>query len=194
MKKQIHRYIALDVEGSGVDFNNSQVIECGAIFLDEDLNPIQEKEWKINYIPKDFPDWNKDAEAVHKISYEEAQTHGIDPEEFIKEFEQEVFKFYGTNTDQSVHIIGVNAYYDYLMLECVWKKYRRGDFFLSLRTMDVNSIGLFVVGISGLSSLMENFGIEDDKEQRHSALYDAKLHLEVFKKLSKTAKEKGIRI
>lgn len=190
----MHRFIALDVEATGVDFCSSQVIQCGAIFLDEKIQPTNEREWDIMYIPEKFS-WDSAAEEVHGISMERAKTHGVDPETFLKEFEQEVVKQYGIAEDIELHIIAANAHFDYIMLERLWNTYRDDTALpLSRRMMDITALSLAALGTAGMSSTLEALGIEEEEDKRHSALYDAELHLKVFQALLTILQQEGVAI
>ena len=188
----MHRFIALDVESTGVDFCSSQVIQCGAVFLDKDIQSIGTREWNINYIPEKFS-WDDEAEAVHGISAEKAKEHGVSPEDFLKEFEQEIVKRYGIEEDIELHIIAANAHFDYLMLKLLWDTYRSDvDLPLSRRMMDITALALTALGTAGMSTTLETLGIEEDNDQRHSALYDAELHLKVFHALLTVLRQEGV--
>lgn len=188
----MHRFIALDVEATGVDFCSSQVIQCGAIFLDEKTQPISTREWNIAYIPEKFS-WDSEAEEVHGISMEQAKTHGVDPEVFLKEFEQEIVKQYGITEDVELHIIAANAHFDYIMLERLWNTYRDDTALpLSRRVMDITALSLVALNVAGMSSTLEALGIEEEEEKRHSALYDAELHLKVFHALLTVLQQEGV--
>ncbi len=188
----MHRFIALDTETTGVDFCSSQVIQCGVIYLDEHLQPKGKKEWNINYVPDTFS-WDTEAEEVHGIGREAAQTHGIDAEQFLREFEQEIVKRYGIDADTDLHIIAANAYFDYLMLDALWDTYRTDSKLpLSRRTMDISSLSLMVLGTAGMTTMLETLGIENEEDKRHSALYDAELHLRIFHALATIARQEGI--
>ena len=181
------RYISLDTETSGVDFCSSQVIQCGCIFLDKDMQPVQKKEWNINY--KDDFSWSEEAAEVHRIDKEKSRTHGVEPEVFLKELEQEISKYY---KDEEVHIIAVNGYFDYLMLQLLWSRYRKDEFILSRRILDLTSLSLTIIGVAGVSSIAEYLGISVDENKAHSALYDAELHLKIFYSLIAISKTEGI--
>ena len=188
----MHKFIALDTETTGVDFCSSQVIQCGALFLDEQLKPTHEEEWNIAYIPEKFS-WDTEAEAVHGIAKDTACTHGLTPEQFITAFEREVIKHYGTQDLHSVHIIAANAYFDYLMLDLLWREFRPGyPLPLSRRVMDLSSLSLLVLGFAGMTSVLEALEIPTEKDKRHSALYDARLHLTMFQKLVECGSKKGL--
>ena len=189
----MHRYIALDTETTGVDFTKSQVIQCGVVFLDEALQPTHKKEWNINYNADEF-DWDEESAEIHGIPKEKAQSHGVEPEVFLKEFEQEIVKHYGANTEteSELHIIATNAHFDYLMLELLWNTYQK-DYALPLsrRLVDISSLSLTVLGVAGMSTILETLGIATEDDKRHSALYDAELHLKIFHALATVAREEG---
>ena len=91
-----------------------------------------------------------------------------------------------------MHVIAANAYFDTLMIESLWRRYRKEDPPVSHRVVDLNTLGLTILGINGLQTLCEYFSIEKDSEKSHNALYDAELHYKVFKKLLETAKKDGL--
>ena len=154
-----------------------------AIFLDEELNQLHKEEWLINYKPEEYS-WCEEAEGVHKISKETALTHGVEPEVFLNDFEQKIIKTYGTEAVGNVKIIASNAYNDLLFLRKLWEKYKKEDFICSYRTVDISSIGTMLGdGYGSTRSLVNLFNIEpiEDEEKRHTALYDAEIHLKIYK-------------
>ena len=188
----MHRFIALDVESTGVDFCSSQVIQCGVVFLDKDLQSVHSREWNINYVPGKFS-WDDEAAEVHGIGLEEAKKHGVEPDVFLKEFEQEIVKRYGIDEDIELHIIAANAHFDYLMLKLLWDTYRSDvELPLSRRMMDITGLALVALGTAGMSTILESLSIEEDDDQRHSALYDAELHLKVFHALLTVLRQEGV--
>ena len=187
----MERFIALDTETTGIDFCTSQVIQCGAVFLDDKNQPIERKEWNINF-QKDKFTWDITSETIHGIPQYKAETHGVSPEVFLKEFEQKIMKHYTYDAIDTTHIIAANAHFDLLMLESLWKTYREGSLPLSHRVMDLSSMSLMVLSCAGLSRVAKILGIPTDKDKRHSALYDAEIHLKVFYALLTVAKEEGV--
>lgn len=188
----MHSFIALDTETTGTDFCSSQVIQCGVIFLDRSLQPTGRKEWNINYMPEKFS-WDVEAEEVHGIAREDAESHGITPEVFLKEFEQEIVKHYGSREETELHTIAANAHFDYLMLEALWSMYSPGYTLpLSRRLMDITSLSLLILGTAGMTTILEILGIPTDDNKRHTALYDAELHLKIFHALASIARQEGL--
>lgn len=189
----MHRFLALDTETTGTDFSSSQVIQCGAIFLDESMQPVHKKEWHVQYMPDQFS-WDPEAEMIHGVPKSRAMSSGIHPEAFLAEFEREVVKRYGSleKADRELHIIAANAHFDYLMLESLWNTYRSDcGLPLSRRVMDISSLSLMVLGVAGMTTVLEELGIVVEESKRHSALYDAELHLKIFHTLATVARQEG---
>ena len=189
----MHKYIALDTETTGVDFCSSQVIQCAALFLDDALQPVSRQSWNVNYKPGQFS-WDDQAREVHGIDRENAERHGVEPEVFLRELEQEIVKQYGSVGEESaeLHIIAANAYFDYLMLDSLWSTYRPNEELpISRRVVDLSSLSLMVLGVSGMSTVLETLGISVTEDDRHSALYDAELHLKIFHALATIANQEG---
>ena len=183
MKKMKKYYlIAADGEFSGLEHCSAQLISFAAIFLDEKLNSLHKEEWLINYKPEEYS-WCEEAEGVHKISKENALTHGVEPEVFLTDFEQKIIKTYGTEAVGNVKIIASNAYNDVIFLKKLWEKYKKEDFICSFRTVDLASIGTMLgENYDSTYSLVDFFNIElTDDKKRHTALYDAEVHLKIYK-------------
>ena len=176
-------YVALDTETTGVDFCNSQVIQCGVVFLDENFSVIKEREWNVNYIPQEF-DWDEKAEKIHKIDRASSQMHGVEADVFFRELQEEITSIYGNIAPENLKMIAANAYFDFIMMQQLWKKlYPTDRFFFSHRLVDINTLGVILTGVHSFGGLIRYFGIEEDENLRHSALHDAQLHHQVFLKL-----------
>lgn len=182
-------FLAFDTETTGTNYFDNQVIQVGAILCDENLKEIARKEWNIN-----FDGWNREwdegAERVHGISEADATQHGIDTEYFCIEFQVWMMQNTGIRDpawlERNVYLVGANCQFDYNFF-----KYSLWDdsgvcpeLPFSYRMLyDVNALGNFVVGKNSLGALCKHFGIPQDDSRRHSALYDAELHLEVFRSI-----------
>ena len=153
---KIHQFVALDTETTGVDFCGSQVIQCGIILIDMDLNPVFEKEWNINYKPEKFS-WSDEAEKIHKIEKEASLTHGVEPNEFMKDLEKELIKHIGLPFPE-LHILAANSYFDFVMLQRLWDTYRDDEFIFSHRGIDLSALSLSLFNISGFKSTLDYLG------------------------------------
>ena len=156
--------IALDTETTGVDFNTSQVISCGALFLDDRLNVIHKEEWLVNFKPDLFV-WSDESAEIHGINKEIALNHGIEPEVFLKQLEKALIKHYSINSINHIHIIAANAYFDFLMLRNLWNNYRDDQIPFSFRTVDIVSIGFALMGEISTKYITKRLGIEVDVDK-----------------------------
>lgn len=178
-----YNWIALDTETTGISFLNSQVIQVGAIFCDERLKKLHGQQWNINFDPDRYL-WTEDAEAVHGITIEEASTHGVSALEFIDEFRTLLKTLYGTTSASQFATIGVQAYFDYVMIQNSIFEPNGDRFPVSFKMVgDLSCLGYHTNGITGLDRQLEHYGIKCDNSKRHSALYDAEMHLKLFRKL-----------
>lgn len=183
--------LGFDTETTGVDFFQSQVIQVGAVLCDVNLNEVAKKQWNINFDEENFT-WTSEAEAVHGISKKTAMDHGVSTDTFIREFFEWISSWTKLKNrkdfENKVYIVGANCQFDYNMCKhslydmCTDSDYSFIPF--SYRMLyDVNALGNFVVGKNSLGSLMNHFGIKSDETKRHSALYDAEMHIKVFRSI-----------
>ncbi len=173
-------FIGIDTETTGIDFNKSQVIQIGAVFCDSNLNIIHEQEWNIRYSTE--YEWTQGAENVHKIPMSTALAHDTDFFEFRDEFKSLIKEYYGSGClSKDIRIVAANTYFDYMMLLNSVYGGREKEIPFSHRLIDVNSIG-WLWGQTSLHSNMKYHNVDVDESMLHSALYDAKKHIEVFSK------------
>lgn len=183
-------FLAFDTETTGANFIQHQVIQVGAILCDENLKEIARKEWNINYHSWNRY-WDEDAENVHGISEDNAAKHGLDPDDFCKQFQSWMMQNTGIRDpkwmEKNVYLVGANCQFDYNFFKySLWDDcmYVPDELPFSYRMLyDTNALGNFVVGKNSLGALCKHFGIPQDNSKRHSALYDAELHLEVFRSI-----------
>jgi DNA polymerase III epsilon subunit-like protein len=179
-------WVGLDTETTGISFLTSQVIQVGAVFCDEDLNTLHQQEWNINF-KSDDPRyvWTKGAQDVHGITQEQATVHGLDDLEFIIEFQETLKSIYGSNYKvKDTFSVGAQSYFDFVMLQNSLYEPNNKNFPLSYRQLgDITCLGNAATGITGLDKQLKNYGIVTDNSKRHSALYDADCHMQLFKSI-----------
>jgi DNA polymerase III epsilon subunit-like protein len=179
-------WVGYDTETTGVSFLNSQVIQVGAIFCDENLNEITRDQWNINFQPNKY-EWTSGAEEVHGIPMEEALVHGLDAWDFITSFDNAIKECYGTSYQvKNVYIVGVQSYFDYVMTQNSIYEPNNAKFPMSYKMLgDLSCLGHHLTGVSALNNQLDEHGLEFDNSQRHSALYDAEMHISLFRKLNR---------
>lgn len=182
-------YLGFDTETTGLDYRKHQVIQVGAVLCDEELNVIAEAEWNIVFNARRFQ-WDKGAENVHGITEVEAVTGGrrFSIDSFKIAFRDWLIKNTKILTiiesKRNIYLVGANCTYDYGMMKYSIYDGDEDQIPYSHRMLyDVNTLGNFVVGKSSLGTLMKHFNISADESKRHSALYDAQKHIEVFRSI-----------
>lgn len=177
-------FLFADTETSGVSFLDSRVIEVAFILVDNFGHEIAQFEQLVNFTGS-LSDWSSDAEKVHGISHEVALTHGCSPSTAVGR----IIDFIDANTkgtkSSDIVPVGANCYFDYVMLQNMGERsFPSFDGYgYSYRVIDTNQLGLFAIGKNKLSDILCHFDFKIDKVKSHSALYDARLHLEAFKLL-----------
>lgn len=181
-------FLGFDTETTGLDYRKHQVIQVGAVLCDEQLNIIAQHEWDIRFNDGLFL-WDAGAEAVHGITQRSAQSMSRPNRlEFKRAFsvwlQQHTFLADAGKMQRDIYLVGANCSFDYNMMKYSIYDGIEADVPFSHRMLyDVNTLGNFVVGKSSLGTLMKHFNISVNESKRHSALYDAQKHIEVFRSI-----------
>jgi len=186
---EIIGYAFADTETTGLSFLKTDVIEVAFLLDDVDGNALVELALKIN-LPEEY-EWTKGAGAIHKISEEDAKTHGVSQLDAIKTINATFLRAFGSEGINKVRMVGANSYFDFVMLQNMYDKNNAGKLPFSHRLIDVNQLGLFLGCGGALSKLCGYLQIDVDKSQTHGALYDAELHRKVFYGLLSKCEERG---
>ena len=183
MKKQKQElstdYLFGDTETSGLSFLNSNVIEIGLILTDKNLDVKDALNMKVN-LPTANSAWDKEAEGIHKISYQDALVHGVSQLEAIDEVHSFLTKNSDKKSQKGIRLVGANSYFDYVMLTNMWEKNGRGVPPFSHRVIDLGQMGYFAGCGGKLHNILKAKHITTDESQTHSAGYDAMLHYQAF--------------
>lgn len=172
----------IDFETTGVDVFKDFPLEIGAVLVDKDWN-----------VKKEFHSFirpNKD----FKISNSAFQINGID-KDFLanKPTSEEVISNFFSTLGTSYRLAGWNISFDVVFLRKMAHEHNVIEIFnkLNYRHLDVQSISYYYRQLQGiektpgsLDDMCEHFQIKRGKI--HNALEDAKITLEIFKKILKS--------
>lgn len=191
MKYEI--YVA-DVETTGLDIHNNDIIELSLIRLDVDV----QKTWCVAPIHKDHihpgalrVNGHKLEDLLHQTK--EGRERYLDPVKTIVEIENWIAE--DDVPAENRVLCGQNIAYDKVMLEKLWKDCGSKDSFpFGRRTMDTMQIEFFMDWCKGsmaegysLNNLIKKYGVKNDKA--HTAAADTKATKEVFEQQVATFKK-----
>lgn len=180
-------YIIMDVETGGLSPKEHSLLSVGMVFV-KDGAVIVEKEWKIkNDVYKVTPG----ALAINKINLVEHEKDAITIAQFWTAFTQTYDIVFGKYAYQHAkpEVIGKNVSFDIGFIHEAVSKHT-WETLVSYRNIDLTGIarilastGVIQVEKVGLDELLTYFQIEDPKQERHSALWDARATWEIYAKM-----------
>lgn len=116
--------------------------------------------------------WSREAEAVHGLSLQYLEEHGVDEEEAVVQIASLILKYWGP--ESPVCLGGHNvATFDKFFLSRLLSKHginlRYGS-----KTIDTNAIGFATFGTHNSDDLFAQVGLPDRDPAHHNALTDAR--------------------
>lgn len=190
--------IAVDLETTGLDPNYNEIIEIGAIILDEDLVEMDRFHRMVRPL---YPQ-----RAINKGFNAFARSH-IDPlnlelhpfiHTIITEFNQWLLKH--NNLIESAHLslLGQNIKFDYSFLQAA---YEAANIYFPFDYHAISIESIYVALYTAkhnclpdkisLINICEELQIEFDSNQHHGALYDIEKTIEAFKDMLAIVKTSG---
>ena len=175
------KIVAFDLETTDSDFNAGEIIQIGAVVLNEDL---QIQQTFSNYL-KPFTKYrNPEAMAVNKITEE---TLSVAPSKagVLSEFEQ--FALHGTGKEHPI-LASWGTYFDVTFLRGEYQKLQR-PYPFSYRCIDLKSIAIWELAkrgqslSGGVSRFLEALGLTFEGNQ-HDGLDDIKNVVRILQKLT----------
>ncbi|HPS21554.1 MAG TPA: 3'-5' exonuclease [Candidatus Paceibacterota bacterium] len=172
MKK--HNLAFIDIETTGLNVIEHEIVEIGCIITDHKLKTIEEFEFKIK--PRHIENANKTALKINKYN-EKDWEFGYEIEEAMKIFSEKV---------KDCIMIGQNVSFDFEFIDYNLNKYGIENT-LHYHKLDTISIAWAKLHRDpslkhfSLREMCKRFDIKN--EQPHSGLSDARATFELYKKL-----------
>lgn len=169
----------IDFETSGINVFKDAPVEFGAILVDQDWNIVNKFYSRVKLDLK-IP-MSDSAFAVHGLTHA-----ALANEPSTKKMLNDFFESFGTN----YRFAGWNISFDVTFFRRLCNKHRMMDYYnqINHRHIDIQSINfianelnLYPKEIASLSDLVKFFGLQ--RSDHHSAVEDAVLTFEVFKKI-----------
>ncbi len=175
--------VVVDVETAGFDSKKNALLECAAVIIgmnsDNELIPLEAVHSHIT--PFEGAILDQSALEFNKIDpYHPFRFSVSEHEALTKIFKpiREAIKASGCNR---AVLIGHNAWFDltFVLAAAHRAKIKRNPFH-PFTSFDTATLAGLAYGQTVLARALEAAGIEYDREQAHSALYDAKVTAELF--------------
>ncbi len=179
-------YAVTDIETTGLDPWKAEILTISTIIASKDFEILKTFNGKIK---PENNHWSKEAEEVHKISMEEAETFNKredvleDYVEFLSEAPPYAFVCHALPVKSSIDLFDRNFIFAWF-----WVCERRSDYYFlfpenrmvsTIRKKRKEAQELWGLKSQKLSSWMDKLGI--DQSLHHDAEFDAKVCLEILK-------------
>ena len=169
-----HNLAFIDIETTGLNMIEHEIIEIGCLIADQKLNVLEEFELKIK--PEHIENANKTALKINRYNEKDWEA-GYSLEDAIKIFSEKV---------KDCIMIGQNVAFDSSFIEYALAKLK------SVNTMHYHKLDTISIAWAklhrepdldhfSLREMCKKFGIEN--KNPHSALSDARATFELYKKL-----------
>lgn len=174
--------LAVDVETSGMAFGvddpshnpatgeTFQIVSIGLVVADvKTFTPIEELYLELKWDGKST--WSPQAQAVHGLTLEHLEEHGVTEEEAVEEIGNFIVKYWGL--DSVICLLGHNvATFDKLFLQRLLRS-QGLNFKFGNRVVDTNSIAQAAFGTFNSDDAFAAVGLGDRDPAKHNALDDA---------------------
>lgn len=156
-----------------------QAVAWGLIVADADtLQPIDKLYLEIQWNGVSL--WDPGAQAIHGLSKQHLQQHGVSEETAVIEIGNLVLKHWGPGVS-GINFLGHNVVsFDLPFFKRLMRKFGI-ELKYSHRHIDTNAIGFATIGTYNSDDLFEAVGME--VRGHHNALTDAKYALEVVRRV-----------
>ncbi len=178
--------IVVDVETTGVDMTKHGLLEIAAVLVDYNddgiLIPTESDFWHI----KPFKDAIIDpkAMAVNQIDHTHPFRLACDEKDALKEFFTFIDKAVKAAHCRRGILVGHNAHFDLNFLIAAARRCTISEIPLhSFSCLDTATLGGLIYGKTVLAKAVKKAGIEFNKDEAHSAVYDARKTAELFCKI-----------
>ncbi len=178
--------IVVDIETTGVDHQRHGLLEIAAILVnynDEDqLVPTEQDFWHIN--PFENAVIDPKAMAINQIDHTHPFRLAKDEQDALIDFFAFIKKAVKENKCRRAVLVGHNAHFDLNFILAAAKRCRITDIPLHAFTcIDTATLGGIFYGKTVLAKALKVAKIEFNKEEAHSAVYDAEKTAELFCKI-----------
>jgi ribonuclease T len=176
--------VVVDVETGGFNFDTDALLEIAAVMLvmDDNGNLHRGETYHCHILP--FPGSNMEPESLqvtqidpyHPFRFAVSECEGL--EQIFKPIRNAVKQ---AKCERAV-LVGHNAHFDLSFIQAACKRcqIKKQNPFHSFTVFDTATLSALIFGETVLVKAMNAAGIEFDRNQAHSAIYDAEKTADLF--------------
>ena len=177
--------VVLDLETGGVNYETDALLELAAISLQfNDKNELEQKDLFSCHI-EPFEGANLDPKAleVNRIDPYHPFRFAISEKEALTQLFDFIGKELKENDCKRAVLVGHNAHFDLYFLQAAVKRCKVKNLFHSFTVFDTATLGGIMYRKTVLARAAKAAGIPFNRDEAHSAIYDAKVTAELFCKI-----------
>ena len=177
--------IVLDLETGGVNYQTDALLELAAISLKFNDNKVLEQKQLFSCHIEPFEGARLDPKAleINRIDPYHPFRFAIPEKEALAQLFQFINKELKENDCKRAVLVGHNAHFDLYFLQAAIKRCKLKNPFHSFTVFDTATLGGLMYKKTVLARAAKAAGIPFDKNEAHSAIYDAKATAELFCKI-----------
>ncbi len=184
--------VVIDVETTGVDLTKNGLLEIAAVLVDYNqqglLTPTEVDFWHVQPFKDAIID--PKAMAVNQIDHTHPFRFAKDEADVLKEFFAFIDKAVKATHCRRAILVGHNAHFDLNFILTAAKRCSITQTPLhAFSCLDTATLGGLIYGKTVLAKALKKANIEFDKNEAHSANYDAQKTAELFCKIVNETQE-----
>lgn len=177
--------IVLDLETGGVNYKTDALLELAAISLQfDEKNELEQKDLFACHIePFEGARIDPKALEINRIDPGHPFRFAIPEKEALEKLFEFINKELRETDCKRAVLVGHNAHFDLYFLQEAVKRCKVKSPFHSFTVFDTATLGGLIYKRTVLARAVRAAGIPFDKDEAHSAIYDAKVTAELFCKI-----------
>jgi ribonuclease T len=175
--------IVVDVETGGVNFETDALLEIAAITLkiNEEGNMVTDRHFAQHVIPFEGSHLDPESLQLTKIDPYHPFRFAITEQEALEKLFDFASDALTASKCQRAILVGHNAWFDLFFLKAAMKRCRfHKTPFHAFSTLDTATLGALAYGQTVLARSCEAAGIPFNRNEAHSAIYDAEQTARLF--------------
>ena len=175
--------VVVDVEMGGVDPATHALLEIGVVFVEFTNNHRLESSEQLHYhvTPAAGTRLDKASLEFNQIDPYHPLRLAVEEADALQELFQRVAEKNAENGCKRAIVVGHNAWFDLMALMSAARRSKIKQVpFHSFSSIDTASLGAVLNGQTVLARICQDWGIDHDPKQAHSALYDAQITAQLF--------------